>query len=174
MRHILIGATLFMLTAAPAQAANPIAARMLSIAKRVGVTFEVAQICGNSRRALATFHPRTWRMCMTQGLMESGKGPAFKTLTHEMVHVAQACLNEQSVLLTAVDRGQLTMKSAKRILNNRISDQDLNNHVRRIVAESPSRMYGLHEAEAYALQRSPQTVLALLESACRDRTGSNA
>ena len=170
MRSSFVAAALLMFVAAPAQAANPIAKQMLSVARRAGVSFSIASVCGGSTGNLATFHPHTRHMCMSERVMGSGKESAFKTLTHEMVHVAQSCLGNKSVLLTAVERGVISMTTAKRLLKNRIHSQDLEGHVRRVVSGSPNRLHGLHEAEAYALQRSPQTVLALLESSCRGRT----
>ena len=168
MRSAFFGAALlaFSFMPSPAQAANPLARQMLQVARRAGVTYSIADQCGRSGNALATFTPSTRHMCMTRRVMSRDKDLAFEVLTHEMVHAAQACLNEDSVLLTAVRRGVITMASAKRILNTRIDDQDNRQHVERVVAMSRTRSRALHEAEAYALQRSPKTVLALLASSC--------
>ena len=124
--------------------------------RATGVTVTTPSSCPGGQAGLYSFSTSTLTICP---LAMQSRELFVETIAHEAVHAAQHCVNGPLIATVRKDRVGVW---AKNIANGLLYKWDhVKAHTKHLDADARAIEY-----EAYSLEASPATVLAILKKAC--------
>jgi len=162
-----------LLSSLPAYAGSVTSEQMVRRLSSLGVKLIEREVCYNKDN-LATYNRGTNEFCMSSQVFSSPKHRILDVVAHESVHVIQDCLGgglrsdgSGSIADFIVNSGIKSKEETTNMFLSRLKASGLNSHVKYVASKSPTTHHARREAEAYALQSSPDLIYKMLGEVCR-------